>query len=65
KYAFALSHKPDILVLDEPTANLDVDGIKMVKDIMAEHRNNGILIVATNDLSDVDQYDSRVDLNAN
>ncbi len=64
KYAFALSHKPRILVLDEPTANLDVDGIKMVKEIMEEHRQEGILIVATNDLSDVDTYQSQVDLNA-
>lgn len=64
KYAFALAHKPSILILDEPTSNLDVDGIAMVKQIMSEQQENGILIVATNDLSDVDSYTTRVDLNA-
>jgi heme exporter protein A len=64
KYAFALIHRPEILILDEPTANLDSDGIKMVKDIMTEYREQRILIVATNDLSDVDSFQFQVDLNA-
>ncbi len=64
KYAFALAHKPSILILDEPTSNLDTEGIAMVKEIMDEHRQNGILIVATSDLSDVDRFDAQVDLNA-
>jgi heme exporter protein A len=64
KYAFALIHTPPILILDEPTSNLDTDGVMMVKEIMNEQRDKGILIVATNDLSDVDRYDAKVDLNA-
>lgn len=64
KYAFALVHKPPILILDEPMANLDGEGTAIVHEIMAEHRRNGILVVATNDLSDVDAFDHRVDLNA-
>jgi heme exporter protein A len=64
KYAFALIHQPEILILDEPTSNLDTEGIAMVKEIMAEHRTKGILIVATNDLSDVDQFNYQVNLNA-
>lgn len=63
KYAFALSSDPLILILDEPTSNLDLEGIAMVKEIMQEQRNKGILIVATNDLSDVTEYDAQVDLN--
>ncbi len=63
KYAFALAHAPHILILDEPTSNLDTEGIQMVKEIMDEHRKQGILIVATNDLSDVDRFDFQVDLN--
>lgn len=63
KYAFALAHNPPILILDEPTSNLDTDGIAMVKQIMNEQTGKGILIVATNDLSDVEQYDAQVDLN--
>ncbi len=63
KYAFALVHNPSILILDEPTSNLDAEGIAMVKEIMHEHREKGILIVATNDLSDVDRFEVQVDLN--
>jgi heme exporter protein A len=63
KYAFALIHRPALLLLDEPMANLDAEGIAIVKEIMAEQRQKGILVVATNDLSDVDRFDERVDLN--
>lgn len=64
KYAFALIHRPAVLILDEPMSNLDADGIAIVRTIMAEHRNGGILIVATNDLTDVEAYDEHIDLNA-
>lgn len=63
KYAFALIHNPSILILDEPTSNLDTEGIAMVKQIMREQTQEGILIVATNDLSDVERFDAQVDLN--
>jgi heme exporter protein A len=64
KYAFALAHKPPVLLLDEPMANLDREGVAIVHDIMSIQRNEGILVVATNDLSDIDRYDLQVDLNA-
>ena len=48
KYALALVHSPEILILDEPTANLDDEGMKMVFDIMSEQQKKGILIIATN-----------------
>lgn len=62
KYAFALIHQPPILILDEPMANLDASGIGMVKNIMAQQQAEGILVVATNDVSDINKYDLRVDL---
>ena len=62
KYAFALIHTPPLLVLDEPMSNLDGEGIAIVRAVMAEQRRNGILVVATNDLSDIDTYEKRVDL---
>jgi heme exporter protein A len=64
KYAFALIHRPGILLLDEPMSNLDADGISIVRGIMAGHREAGLLVVATNDLADIDRYDERIDLNA-
>ena len=48
KYAFALLHRPAMLVLDEPTSNLDADGVAMVERIAKEQKMNGILIIATN-----------------
>jgi heme exporter protein A len=62
KYAFALMHSPPVLVLDEPMSNLDGEGIAIVRTVMADQRRNGILVVATNDLSDIDTYERRVDL---
>jgi heme exporter protein A len=64
KYAFALLHRPAVLILDEPMSNLDADGIAIVRGIMADQRREGVLIVATNDLGDCDMIDERVDLNA-
>jgi len=49
KYVFALAHSPSVLVLDEPTTNLDNDGIKVVEEVVAEQKRSSILVVATND----------------
>ncbi|MEX2117818.1 MAG: ABC transporter ATP-binding protein [Bacteroidota bacterium] len=49
KYVLALEHSPAILLLDEPTANLDEDGIGAVRSVVAEYGKSGALVVATND----------------
>jgi heme exporter protein A len=63
KYAFGLLTRPATLILDEPMSNLDQDGVTMVRRIMTEQQGGGILVVATNDLTDLEHYDLRVDLN--
>ncbi|MEP6756075.1 MAG: ATP-binding cassette domain-containing protein, partial [Chthonomonadales bacterium] len=49
KYAIALLGNPEVLALDEPTANLDSEGLLVVESIVQEWRHKGILIVGTNE----------------
>ncbi len=49
KYAFALLHNPTVLILDEPTSSLDEEGIEFVQGLMKQQKEEGVLIVATND----------------
>lgn len=53
KYACALHHQPEILILDEPGTNLDEDGIAIVRQVMAEQKQRGLVIFATNDPQEV------------
>jgi heme exporter protein A len=62
KYAFALVHKPDILVLDEPTSNLDADGIEMVKRRVTEQKKESLLIIATNDAEESTWCEKKIEL---
>lgn len=62
KYAFALLHRPDILVLDEPTSNLDDEGVRFVTSIVERQKKNGILIVATNDAGEAAWCEKRIQL---
>lgn len=49
KYVSALLHRPAVLLLDEPTANLDRTGRLLVADVMQAQTRDGLLIVATNE----------------
>jgi heme exporter protein A len=49
KYAFALLSRPGLMLLDEPTANLDIAGAALVESVIVEQRERGILVLATND----------------
>jgi heme exporter protein A len=49
KYAAALLARPPLLLLDEPSANLDAAGLAMVDRVVAHQREAGrLLVVATN-----------------
>lgn len=54
KYATALLNDPDYLFLDEPTSNLDEEGKKIVSQVIARQKENGILIIATNEKEEYD-----------
>jgi heme exporter protein A len=62
KYAFAVLHRPSLLILDEPTSNLDHDGIAMVKKVVDEQKNQGVLIVATNDADEAGWCSANIEL---
>ena len=62
KYAFALLHKPTILILDEPTSNLDTEGSTFVHEIVVSQRKSGILVVATNDAHEASWCERRIRL---
>lgn len=62
KYAFAVLHRPPLLILDEPTANLDHDGIAMVKKLADEQKARGVLIVATNDADEARWCSANIEL---
>lgn len=64
KYAFALMHAPRLLLLDEPTANLDSDGAAIAETIVRDQRRRGITVVATNDARETAWGDSVVQLGA-
>lgn len=57
KYAFALLHRPPLLLLDEPTANLDAQGVEMVESVVAEQRDRGLTVIATNEACEVEWGD--------
>ena len=60
KYVFALLSNPKMLILDEPTSNLDAEGIEIVYEIMSEQKKENILLIATNDQEDLKYGDFRV-----
>ncbi|MBC8146041.1 MAG: ABC transporter ATP-binding protein [bacterium] len=53
KYICALIHSPAILLLDEPMSNFDDDGVRTVREVIAEHSPNAVIVIATNDDADL------------
>jgi len=62
KLAFAITSKPEILLMDEPRSNLDKSGVEIVNKIALRQKDNGILIIATNDEDDKQLCDGSINM---
>jgi len=62
KYALAFLLQPKFLLLDEPTANLDESGIKIVAELIAEQKKRGLAVLATNDPDEYAWGDKKLEL---
>ena len=59
KFIFALMHSPKLLILDEPTSNLDEKGKESVYQIIEKEGKSSLVIVASNEKTDL-QYCSQI-----
>jgi heme exporter protein A len=62
KFIFALTHSPSLLILDEPTSNLDDEGKKSVYRIIKEEGEKNVVIVASNENQDLNLCSKIIDL---
>ena len=58
--ARALCAHPKILILDEPTSSIDIDGQKQIYQLLKELNSYMTIIVVSHDLSMVVQYANKV-----
>lgn len=62
KFVFALVHSPQLIILDEPTSNLDEEGKNSVYKIIEQEGKNKIVIVASNEKTDLSLCNSTIQL---
>jgi heme exporter protein A len=65
KFVFALMHSPNLLILDEPTSNLDDEGKEAVYKMIKEEGENNIIIIASNENADLTLCGNRILLGEN
>lgn len=57
----ALIHTPDLLILDEPVSGLDPFGIRQVRAVIDEHRDQGgAVLISSHILSEVERSANRI-----
>jgi heme exporter protein A len=63
RLAFAVLHRPPVLLLDEPGAHLDDDGRRTMEAFVAAHvRAGGLALIATNEEREWRLADERIEL---
>jgi heme exporter protein A len=62
KLAQAVLHQPPVLLLDEPSSNLDARGHELVEGLVRRFRERAAVAVATNDPREMGWADARIDL---
>ncbi len=62
RLAFAILHRPALLLLDEPGSHLDASGREIVERILEHHRHHGLVLLATNDERELRLADRRIEL---
>ena len=53
KFVFALLHNPKLLILDEPTSNLDNSGKDAVYELLKSELHDNVIIIASNEDGDL------------
>lgn len=57
KLAQAFFSDTPVLLLDEPTTNLDAEGIRLYRDLIKDHTNGRLVLVSSNDPQEYDFCD--------
>jgi ABC-2 type transport system ATP-binding protein len=60
-FALAVVGRPDVVFLDEPTAGVDLDGRRLVREVVAELRDRGAtVLLTTHDLDEAERSADRI-----
>jgi heme exporter protein A len=62
RLAFAMLHAPPLLLLDEPGGHLDDAGHAIVTELVRQHGERGLVVLATNDPREVQLAERRLEL---
>ncbi len=65
RWAWALTHRPRLLLLDEPFQNLDAPGERATRELLVEHLDQtpgGLAVVANPSAVEIDRVAGRLDL---